>query len=209
MQEAVDVFGLSGLDRLFCFMIVQQLQHFLKYLTRCVCPCVPCSQKESKRERERERERERVLCLLLVCCSLCNAMNRSLLKTQDFVKALDAFGKSVKDPQVLIRKIKGEVTGPKQQVFRAVNISSFSSVADAQKVYGKIIQPCQRVWGPFLDCVMKVCMGCASHNFHIMNNVHLKIALVFASCVLVQYIDVPHLLYSFHTSQVHIVQLLR
>ena len=33
-QDAVDIFGLSGLDRLFCFMIVQELQIFLRYLTR-------------------------------------------------------------------------------------------------------------------------------------------------------------------------------
>lgn len=33
-QYAVDIFGLSGLDRLFCFMIVQELQMFLRYLTR-------------------------------------------------------------------------------------------------------------------------------------------------------------------------------
>jgi len=30
-QEAVDIFGLSALDRLFCFMIVRELQTFLKY----------------------------------------------------------------------------------------------------------------------------------------------------------------------------------
>jgi WASH complex subunit strumpellin len=34
VQEAVDIFGLSALDRLFCFMIVRELQRFLKYLQR-------------------------------------------------------------------------------------------------------------------------------------------------------------------------------
>lgn len=34
LQEAVDIFGLSALDRLFCFMIVRELQNFLKYLQR-------------------------------------------------------------------------------------------------------------------------------------------------------------------------------
>lgn len=34
MQEAVDIFGLSAVDRLFCFMIVRELQNFLKYLQR-------------------------------------------------------------------------------------------------------------------------------------------------------------------------------
>jgi len=33
-QDAVDVFGLSALDRLFCFMIVQELQSFSRYLQR-------------------------------------------------------------------------------------------------------------------------------------------------------------------------------
>ena len=30
----MDVFGLSALDRLFCFMIVRDIQYFLKYLQR-------------------------------------------------------------------------------------------------------------------------------------------------------------------------------
>ena len=30
----MDIFGLSALDRLFCFMIVQELQNFTKYLQR-------------------------------------------------------------------------------------------------------------------------------------------------------------------------------
>ena len=30
----MDVFGLSALDRLFCFMIVQELQNFSRYLQR-------------------------------------------------------------------------------------------------------------------------------------------------------------------------------
>ena len=34
MQEAVDTFGLSALDRLFCFMIVRELQNYIKYLQR-------------------------------------------------------------------------------------------------------------------------------------------------------------------------------
>ena len=34
LKDAVDVFGLSAVDRLFSFMIVQELQTFLKYLTR-------------------------------------------------------------------------------------------------------------------------------------------------------------------------------
>jgi len=34
LQEAVDIFGLSALDRLFCFMIVRELQTFLKYFQR-------------------------------------------------------------------------------------------------------------------------------------------------------------------------------
>jgi WASH complex subunit strumpellin len=34
LQNAVDIFGLSGLDRLLCFMIVQQLQWFLRYFNR-------------------------------------------------------------------------------------------------------------------------------------------------------------------------------
>lgn len=33
-QEAVDIFGLSALDRLFCFRIVRELQKFLRYLQR-------------------------------------------------------------------------------------------------------------------------------------------------------------------------------
>lgn len=33
-QEAVDTFGLSALDRLFCFMIVRELQNYIKYLQR-------------------------------------------------------------------------------------------------------------------------------------------------------------------------------
>ena len=33
-QEAVDIFGLSAIDRLFCFMIVRELQLFLRYLQR-------------------------------------------------------------------------------------------------------------------------------------------------------------------------------
>ena len=31
-QEAVDVFGLSALDRLFCFIIVREIQSFHRYL---------------------------------------------------------------------------------------------------------------------------------------------------------------------------------
>ena len=34
LQEAVDIFGLSAIDRLFCFMIVRELQLFLRYLQR-------------------------------------------------------------------------------------------------------------------------------------------------------------------------------
>ena len=34
LQEAVDTFGLSALDRLFCFMIVRELQNYIKYLQR-------------------------------------------------------------------------------------------------------------------------------------------------------------------------------
>ena len=34
LKEAVDIFGLSALDRLFCFMIVRELQTFLRYLQR-------------------------------------------------------------------------------------------------------------------------------------------------------------------------------
>ncbi len=30
----MDIFGLSALDRLFCFMIVRDLQQYLKYLRR-------------------------------------------------------------------------------------------------------------------------------------------------------------------------------
>ncbi len=30
----MDIFGLSALDRLFCFMIVQELQNFTRYLQR-------------------------------------------------------------------------------------------------------------------------------------------------------------------------------
>ena len=30
----MDIFGLSALDRLFCFMIVRELQNFSKYLQR-------------------------------------------------------------------------------------------------------------------------------------------------------------------------------
>ena len=33
-QEAVDIFGLSALDRLFCFMIVRELQTFLRFLQK-------------------------------------------------------------------------------------------------------------------------------------------------------------------------------
>ena len=33
-QNAVDIFGLSGLDRLFCFMIVREIQLFIKYFKR-------------------------------------------------------------------------------------------------------------------------------------------------------------------------------
>jgi WASH complex subunit strumpellin len=34
LKEAVDIFGLSAIDRLFCFMIVSELQLFLRYLQR-------------------------------------------------------------------------------------------------------------------------------------------------------------------------------
>jgi WASH complex subunit strumpellin len=34
LKEAVDIFGLSAIDRLFCFMIVRELQLFLRYLQR-------------------------------------------------------------------------------------------------------------------------------------------------------------------------------
>lgn len=34
VQNAVDIFGLSAIDRLFCFMIVRELQNFLRYLQR-------------------------------------------------------------------------------------------------------------------------------------------------------------------------------
>ena len=34
LQDAVDIFGLSAIDRLFCFMIVKELQYFLRYLQR-------------------------------------------------------------------------------------------------------------------------------------------------------------------------------
>ena len=90
------MFGLSGLDRLFCFMIVQQLQYFLKYLTRCVCllMCFVCLEKGACL----------FTCIVYLSFFMQNTMSRSLLKTQDFVKALAVFGKSVKDPQVLIRK---------------------------------------------------------------------------------------------------------
>ena len=56
---------------------------------------------------------EKGRCLFIVFLSFCmqNPMSRSLLKTQDFVKALAAFGKSVKDPQVLIRK------DPKRKIY--------------------------------------------------------------------------------------------
>ena len=30
----MDIFGLSALDRLFCFMIVRELQYFIRYLQR-------------------------------------------------------------------------------------------------------------------------------------------------------------------------------
>ena len=35
-QQSVDVMGLTGLDRLFSFMIVQQLQEYVKYMERVV-----------------------------------------------------------------------------------------------------------------------------------------------------------------------------
>ena len=30
----MDIFGLSAIDRLFCFMIVRELQYFVQYLQR-------------------------------------------------------------------------------------------------------------------------------------------------------------------------------
>lgn len=35
-QQSIDVMGLTGLDRLFSFMIVQQLQDFVKFLENVV-----------------------------------------------------------------------------------------------------------------------------------------------------------------------------
>ncbi|XP_003385312.1 PREDICTED: WASH complex subunit strumpellin-like [Amphimedon queenslandica] len=34
LEKAVDIFGLSGLDRLFCFMIVKEIKYFIKYFKR-------------------------------------------------------------------------------------------------------------------------------------------------------------------------------
>ena len=89
LKDAVDVFGLSAVDRLFSFMIVQELQTFLKYLTRFLLrPGAP------------------------------------------FLKVIAAFGQELSNPERLI--------------------------ADAPKVYAQMMTSCARIWGPFLDCVMKV-----------------------------------------------------
>ena len=47
LQEAVDTFGLSALDRLFCFMIVRELQNYIKYLQRSMMK-TPAYQKTLK-----------------------------------------------------------------------------------------------------------------------------------------------------------------
>lgn len=88
LKEAVDIFGLSAIDRLFCFMIVRELQNFLRYL------------------------------------------QRSLLRTPLFVKQLEMFSTTLHDPEKL--------------------------VPDAFKFYSQTVQKCSKVWGPYLDCVLKV-----------------------------------------------------
>ncbi|KAL5456944.1 hypothetical protein EMCRGX_G034172 [Ephydatia muelleri] len=89
LKDAVDVFGLSAVDRLFSFMIVQELQTFLKYLTRFL-----------------------------------------LRPGGPFLKLMATFGQELSNPERLI--------------------------ADAPKVYAQMMTSCAKIWGPYLDCVMKV-----------------------------------------------------
>lgn len=88
LKGAVDIFGLSALDRLFCFMIVRELQYFIRYL------------------------------------------QRSLLQSQSFLKQLRSFTSALGDSDRLI--------------------------SGAVKFYSQVVSSCSKVWGPYLDCVMRV-----------------------------------------------------
>lgn len=136
IQEAVDIFGLSAIDRLFCFMIVRELQAFLRYL------------------------------------------QRSLMKTPVYRKHLHDFVTALGDTERLMRMLQWCHYYIMHKTIWVcllmINTTSLkvylfcTCVASASKFYSQYVNSCAKVWGPFLDCVMKVpfvvCL-CCEHGY--------------------------------------------
>ena len=119
MQGAVDIFGLSALDRLFCFMIVRDVQYFLKYL------------------------------------------RRTLMKTPSFIKTLSNFISLLGESETLIGKqditfivIRSYSLG--MNTCSNYSIYLFVCTGNATKVYPQTVQQCSKLWGPYLECTLRV-----------------------------------------------------
>ena len=77
-------------------------------------------------------------------------LQRHLMKTDSFVKHLKSFVKAVEDPNALICKSKSLLS------LMCIPGLFLRFVANAPKYYSQLLSPFSKLWGPFLDAVMKV-----------------------------------------------------
>ena len=100
-------------------------------------------------------------------------LQRQLMKHEPFFKQLKSFVKAVDDPNTLICMLPvwregGREGGRENSICDSIIVFP----ANAVKYYNQLLSPFLKVWGPFLDCVMKVCMCVSelspSHQYHII-----------------------------------------